>query len=104
MIKDIRPVDTVITIKPDKIDEETDSGLIIPEMVRENRKYQQEYGTLVKAGDGCFSEYSDPEKKLLIPGVRVIYNKYSGIRVKIGDERTEYVLCRDIDITAILEE
>ena len=54
-------------------------------------------------GAAAFKDFEEVDRKVLIPGTRVMTNKYSGTTVQ-GQDRVKYQLCNDKDVTAILEE
>jgi len=64
------------------------AGLITPDTIKE--KYQSSEGVLVKCGDSC----DDIVKSMI--GKDILFARYSGDDIKIGDD--EFVLATDKDI------
>lgn len=60
-----------------------------------------EYGTVVQVGPTAFVDYGG-SPSLLSVGDRVTINRYSGKEI-IDTDKTQYVLCNDQDILAIIE-
>ncbi len=95
----LRPLGDRVIVKPAKAEEETKSGLIIPDTAKE----KPQKGTVVAVGEGKWDE--DGEKRLPLDvkaGDTVIYSKYGGTEVKIEGE--EHLLLRADDIYAVVEE
>jgi len=93
----IKPLGDRVVVKVIESEEKTKSGIVIPDTAKE----KPQEGKVVAVGTG---EVVDGKK---IPlevkeGDRVIYSKYAGTEVKLDDE--EYLILRQSDILAILEE
>jgi co-chaperonin GroES (HSP10) len=98
----IVPLLHTILIKPDTVEERTESGIYIARELIDKERKAVEYGTVVRVGQRAFLDYGcDPT--LLKEGDRVSFARYSGKAVKDKDG-TEYLLVNDIDILAIIEE
>jgi chaperonin GroES len=92
----LKPLGDKVVIKVKEEEITTQGGIVLPGSAKE--KPQQ--GTVVAVGSG---EVVDGKK---IPldvkeGDEVIYSKYSGSEVKLGDE--EFLIIRQSDILAIVE-
>jgi chaperonin GroES len=93
----IKPLGDRVVVKVIESEEKTKSGIVIPDTAKE----KPQEGKVVAVGTG---EIVDGKK---IPlevkeGDKVIYSKYAGTEVKLDDE--EYLILRQSDILAILEE
>jgi chaperonin GroES len=99
----IKPVEYKVLIKPEKIEDRSAGGIYLPDSARERQQYAVDRGEIVAIGEGFFGELPGPKPKV---GDRVIYNKYAGSLITIGEgrDRTEYRLINDKDICAIVEE
>lgn len=64
------------------------AGLITPDTIKD--QYKSSEGYLIKCADGC----DDQVKNLT--GKRVLFARYSGDDIKVGDE--DFVLATDTDI------
>lgn len=93
----ISPREFRVLVKPDKVEEKTAGGIIIPDQVNERNQMAECRGLLVDAGGDAFDEWKDPPK----PGQRVLIAKYAGIMTK-GNDGEEYRICNDKDICAVL--
>ncbi len=94
----LRPLGDRVIVKPAKAEEETKSGLIIPDTAKE----KPQKGTVIAVGEGKWDE--DGEKRLPLDvkvGDTVIYSKYGGTEVKIEGE--EHLLLRADDIYAVVQ-
>ncbi len=93
----IRPLADRIVVKPLEETEQMRGGLYIPDTAKE--KPQQ--GEVVAVGPGKLTDEGkriDPEVK---QGDRVLYGKYSGTEVTLGDE--QYLILRESDVLAVIK-
>lgn len=85
----IQPLGENVLIEPAKSDTKTASGIVLPDTSEE----KPQEGVVIAAGD---------DKKIKVkPGQKVIYSKYSGNEIKIGEK--EYLLVKNEDILAIVK-
>jgi len=85
----IEPLGEYVLIEPKRADSRTASGIVLPDT---NGEKPQE-GTVVAIGN---------DKKIKVkPGQKVIYSKYSGNEIKVGE--MEYLLVKSEDILAIVK-
>jgi chaperonin GroES len=98
---DIRPVEFKVLIKPEEVEDQTRGGLYLPDSARTRQQFAVDRGEIIAVGAGFFKELPGPEPKI---GDIVIFNRYAGSLITIEDEgvRTDYRLCNDKDICAIL--
>ena len=87
----IKPLQDRVVVEPKEAETKTAAGLYIPDTAKE--KPQQ--GTVVAAGPGKKDE--PMEVKV---GDDVLYGKYAGTDVTIGDKK--YLIVKQSDILAIL--
>ncbi|MGL4546624.1 co-chaperone GroES [Eubacterium aggregans] len=92
----LKPLGDKVVIKVKEEEVTTTSGIVLPGTAKE--KPQQ--GTVVAVGSG---EVVDGKKIPLdvAVGDEVIYSKYSGSEVKVGEE--EFLIIKQNDILAIVE-
>ena len=92
-----RALNDRVIVKPLEEQEISTGGIIIPDTAKE--KPQQ--GKVVAVGNGAIL----PNGKTVAPqvkeGDRVLFGKYAGTEVRIGDE--EHLVMREDDILAILD-
>ena len=91
------PLGDKVVLKQLKAEETTKSGIVLPGQAQE--KPQQ--AEVVAVGPGGVID--GKEVKMQVKnGDKVIYQKYSGTEVKLGNE--EFVVVRQNDIVAIVED
>lgn len=91
----IKPLSDRVLVKADAAEEVTSSGLYIPDTAKE--KPQQ--GTVIAVGPGRV-ENGNKIEMTVKEGDKVLYGKYAGTEVTVGDE--EYLIMRESDIVGIL--
>ncbi|MFA5871179.1 MAG: co-chaperone GroES [Parcubacteria group bacterium] len=85
----IEPLGENVLIEPLKADAKTASGIVLPDTSEE----KPQEGLVIATGD---------DKKIKVKkGQKVIYSKYSGSEVKVGEK--EYLIVKNEDILAILK-
>ncbi len=93
----LEPLGKRVLIQPDKIEETTKGGLVLPPSASEDQK--PETGTVVKLGKGK-EEGKDIQFEVSV-GDRVYFKKYSPDEVKVDEE--VYLLIDTDDILAIIK-
>ncbi len=89
----IKPLGDRVVVKAAKAEEQTKSGLIIPDSAQE----KPQKGEVVAVGEGRWDE--DGEKRIPIDvkvGDVVLFSKYGGQDFKIDDEEYKVLEVRDI--------
>ena len=94
----LRPVGDRVLVKPDKAEEKTAGGLYISSGAQE----KPQRGTVVAVGAGKLDDDGDRIPMDVKVGDVVIYGKYGGNEDKVDGE--DYLLMRDSDIYAVVEE
>jgi chaperonin GroES len=92
----IKPLADRVVVKPLEESEQMKGGLYIPDTAKE--KPQQ--GEVVAVGPGRMSDEGQRIAPELKAGDRVLYGKYSGTEVTVGDE--QYLILRESDVLAII--
>ena len=93
----LKPLGDRIVIKPSEQEEQTKSGIFLPETAKE--KPQQ--GTVEAAGPGARKESGERIPMELSTGDKVLYAKYAGTSIKI--DGTEYLILKESDVLAVVE-
>jgi len=92
----IKPLGDRILVEALDAKEVSKSGIIIPDTAKE----RPSEGKVVAVGPGRLSD----EGKRIAPEVKkgdtVLYGKYSGTEVSVGDK--EYLILREADVLAVL--
>ena len=84
----VRPLQDRILVK---------GGIIIPDTAKE----KPQEGQVVAVGSGKTLESGKKQPLEVKKGDKILFGKYSGTEVKVGDE--EYLILREEDILAIIE-
>lgn len=92
----VRPLADRIVIKPLEDTEQMRGGLYIPDTAKE--KPQQ--GEVVAVGPGKLTDEGKRVELEVKQGDRVLYGKYSGTEVTLGDE--QYLILRESDVLAVI--
>ncbi|HDN84196.1 co-chaperone GroES [Candidatus Aerophobetes bacterium] len=86
----IKPLGERIVVKPEKQEEKTEGGIYLPETAS---KEKPQKGEVIAVG---------PDFKGVKKGDKVLFAKYGGTEVKLGNE--EYLVLGEDDVLAVLEE
>lgn len=87
----IKPLSDRVLIKPAEAEEKTSTGIIIPDTAKEKPME----GEVVAVGQG-----KKDEPMTVKVGDKVLYGKYSGTEINVGEEK--YLIMRESDIYAII--
>ena len=83
----IKPIGDRILVKVEEGDEKTAGGIYIPDTAQE------------KTQNGVVAAIGDDEEIKVKVGDKIIYDKYAGTSVKVGDE--EQLIIKAADVLAI---
>jgi len=94
----LKPLGDRVVVKASEAEEQTKSGLFIPDTAKE----KPQKGTIMAVGDGRW----DDEGKKRIPldvkvGDKVLFGKYAGTEIKVDGE--EFLMMREDDLLAVVE-
>ena len=93
----LKPLGDRLVIKPIEQDEQTTTGIFLPESAKE--KPQQ--GKLVAAGPGARNEKGERLNMEVKVDDTVLYARYAGTSIKL--EGQEYLILKETDVLAIVE-
>ncbi|MBP9015097.1 MAG: co-chaperone GroES [Candidatus Atribacteria bacterium] len=93
----IKPLGDRILVQRVEEEEVKKGGIIIPDTAKE--KPQQ--GKVIAVGTGKISEDGKRLPLEVKEGDKILFGKYAGTEVKIGDE--EYLIMREDDVLGIIE-
>ena len=93
----LKPLGDRLIIEPIEQEEMTASGIVLPETAKE--KPMQ--GKVLAIGPGARKDDGSRIKMDVSEGDTVLYAKYAGTEVKIGDKK--YLIFRETDVLAIVE-
>ncbi len=87
----IKPLSDRVLVKSAEAEEKTATGIIIPDTAKEKPME----GTVIAVGPG-----KKDEPMTVKAGDKVLYGKYSGTEISVGEEK--YLIMRESDIYAII--
>ena len=91
----LRPFDARVVVKKPKREEQTASGIILPDTV--NEQGQTALGEVIAVGPGSRNmNTGEPMPMDVKVGDRVIYTKYQGVEVNHNGEELFVIMERDI--------
>lgn len=93
----IKPLFSNVLIKPVEAEEKTSGGIILPDTAKE----KPQLGIVMAVGPGETTSKGEIKKMQTKVGQRVMYKKWGGNEVKIGNE--EWTVVEEKDILAIVE-
>lgn len=93
----LRPLGDRVVIRPIEQEEQTKSGIFLPETAKE--KPQQ--GTVVAVGPGARDDDGDRIALDVQVNDTVLYAKYAGTSIKIDGQ--EYLILKESDVLAVVE-
>jgi chaperonin GroES len=92
----IKPLFDNVLIKPLEAEAKTASGIILPDSVKE----KPQMGLVMAVGDGKVDKDGKKQPMAVKVGEKVMYKKWGGSEVKVGNE--EWTLVGQEDILAIV--
>ena len=93
----LKPLGDKVVLKQLEAEETTKSGIVLPGQSKE--KPQQ--AEVIAVGPGGVDDGKEVTMQVKV-GNKVIYSKYAGTEVKLGDD--EYIVVKQNDIVAIVED
>jgi chaperonin GroES len=93
---DIKPLGDRVLVQALDAKEISKSGIIIPDTAKE----RPSEGRVIAVGPGKLTDDGERVKPEVKKGDTVLYGKYSGTEVTVGDK--EYLILRESDILAVL--
>lgn len=92
-----KPLRDRVLVRFSTEEEKTSGGLYIPDTAKE----KPQKGTVIETGLGKISEDGERQPMEVKAGDTVLFEKYSGSKIKIDEE--EYLIIREEDILGIIE-
>ena len=97
MAASIKPLGDRVVVKPQEAEEKTAGGLFIPDTAKE----KPQRGTVVAVGPGKVENGTKIDMSVK-EGDTVLYGKYAGTEITLGDE--EVMIMRESDILGIVND
>ncbi len=91
------PLGDRVVLQEMKAEEKTASGIILPDQAKEKPQTAE----VVAVGPGGVVDGKEVKMEVTV-GQKVIYSKYAGTEVKLGEEK--YTVVRQSDILAVVED
>ena len=93
----LKPLGDRLIVEPLEQEEKTASGLLLPETAKE----KPQEGLIVAIGPGRWDEEGKKRVEMEVKlGDKVVFAKYSGSEIKIGDKK--YLILGEKDILAVV--
>lgn len=92
-----KPLRDRVLVKFSTEEEKTAGGLFIPDSAKE----KPQRGTIIAIGSGKITDDGKRQTMDVKVGDTVLFDKYSGSKIKIDDE--DYLIIREEDILGIVE-
>lgn len=93
----LKPLGDHVLVKPLSKEEKTEGGIYLPDTAKE----KPQEGEVIAVGPGRLLDNGTRVQPEVKAGDKVIYAKYGGTEIKLGD--VEYMIMRESDILAIKE-
>jgi len=95
----LKPLGDRVVVQATKAEEQTKSGLFIPDTAKE----KPQKGTVIAVGEGRWDDEGSKRIPLDVKeGETILYSKYGGTEIKLDGE--EYLILSERDILAIVSE
>jgi chaperonin GroES len=95
-VSTVKPLADRVFVKVSASEEKTAGGIFIPDAAKE----KPQVGEIVQVGPGKRNDDGTRQAPEVKIGDKVLYSKYAGTDIKLGDE--EYVLLSEKDILAVV--
>ncbi|MCL5797971.1 MAG: co-chaperone GroES [Patescibacteria group bacterium] len=95
--KSIKPLFDYVLVKPLEEETKTPSGIVLPETAKE----KPQIGQIMAVGPGGVDNEGKKTVIMVKVGQKVMYKKWGGNEVKVGNE--EWLLVEQKDILAVVE-
>jgi co-chaperonin GroES (HSP10) len=92
----IEPEGVKVLVLPEKVEEVTEGGIILPEQTKDAERFRKNRGVVLAIGPAAAIEFDDGKLKT---GDKVLYAKHSGVFIEDGSGN-EVRLVNDVDILA----
>lgn len=95
-VSTVKPLGDRVFVKVSAAEEKTAGGIFLPD----NAKEKPQVGEIAAVGPGKRSDDGNRQELEVKVGDKVLYSKYAGTDIKLGNE--DYVLLSEKDILAIV--
>jgi chaperonin GroES len=98
-VKELKPLEDRVLIKPIVEEEKSKGGILLPDTVS---KEKPQVGEVLAVGPGGTNKEGKMIPMTVKKGDKVVYAKYSGTEIK-GDDDEDYLILSEKDILAIVK-
>ncbi len=95
-VSNVQPLGDRVFIKVSQSEEKTAGGILLPDTAKE----KPQIGEVAAVGDGKRNDDGSRQPVEVNVGDKILYSKYAGTEIKLGDE--DYVLLAERDILAVV--
>ncbi|MBF2066068.1 MAG: co-chaperone GroES [Calothrix sp. C42_A2020_038] len=95
-VSSLRPLGDRVFVKVSQAEEKTAGGILLPDTAKE----KPQVGEVVQVGSGKRNDDGSYQQMEVKVGDKVLYSKYGGTDIKLGNE--DYILLREQDILAVV--
>jgi chaperonin GroES len=95
-VSSVQPLGDRVFIKVSQSEEKTAGGILLPDTAKE----KPQIGEVAAVGDGKRNDDGSRQPMEVNVGDKILYSKYAGTEIKLGDE--DYVLLAERDILAVV--
>jgi chaperonin GroES len=101
---EIMPMEFNVVVRPDKPEQKTAGGILLPESTRDANQLAADEGELVAVSPHAFSyaEWPEGARKPQV-GDRVVFARYAGVLRKGKSGADDHRIIKDKDIMAVIE-
>lgn len=96
----IRPLGDNVLIEPEKEEEKTKGGILLPDTAEKGRP---EKGKVIAVGPGKTNSSGKLVPLEVKKGDKVLFTKYGPTEIKTVDDKKEYLIAKQGDILAVIE-
>ncbi len=97
----IKPLADNILIEPEKEEEKTKGGILLPDTADKGRP---EKGKVIAVGPGKMNSSGKLTPMEVKKGDVVLFTKYGPTEIKAVDDKKDYLIAKQEDILAVIEE
>ena len=97
MASKLKPLADRVIVRRFEAEEKTKSGILLPDAARE----KPTKGKVLAVGPGKLDDNGKRVPMLVRVGDTVVYTKYSGTEVELGDEK--FVILRESELLGVME-
>jgi chaperonin GroES len=94
----VKPLDDRVLIRQSEAEETTAGGIVLPDTAKE----KPQRGVIEATGPGKLLDNGERAEMSLKKGDEVFYGKYAGTEIRI--DGTDYMICRESDVLAVVEK